>query len=110
MPKLNIDGVEIEMETFDCKDKVVVLTIPAITSGDRVKAIKQLVTDIRQTCGAREVIAIPKYVSFKTRSVDKTIHILDRLIKKLDSDKRKLVKMEEQRKNVKKQDDKSVPC
>ena len=94
MQKLNIDGMEIELDVVDCKDKIVVLTIPAVTSGDRVKAIKQLSHAINETCGAKAVITVPKYVSFKVRSIDKTIHILDRLIKKLTSDRKKLEKLE----------------
>lgn len=101
MPKLNIDGIEIGLSKFDCENKVVILTIPAVTSGDRLKTIKQVSNEIKQTCGARAVITIPKYMNFNIRDANKTIHILDRIIKKLTIYKNKLEKMEENKKNAK---------
>lgn len=88
--KIKIDGVEIEYEIVDCADKVVVLTIPMFIKEDQMKTIKKVGAHIKQTCGAKEVIYLPNYIQFKLKSIDKTIHILNKLIHKLTTDKKNL--------------------
>ena len=94
MEKLSINnGLEIEYDMIVCADKVVVLKTPMFMNKEQ-KQVVDNIAELFKSLGAKDAVIIPEYVSFKLRTIDKTIHILNRLIKKLDSDKRKLERME----------------
>lgn len=93
MPKLSIDDMNIEYDIVDCTDKIVVLKTPMAVSKDKLMGINEAIRNIKETCNAKDVIAIPQYMSFSVRSIDKTINILNRLIIKLTKDKERLESM-----------------
>lgn len=95
MLKLNINSAEIEYDIMDCTDKVVVLKVPMAVTNDELEVIRKTTKHIKETCNAKEVVCIPEYIKFKVRSVDKTLHILNRLITKLNCDKKKLERLKD---------------
>lgn len=93
MAKLSINKeLEIEYDVIDCTDKIAVLKVPIFINKEQKHAVDNI-AELFKSLGAKDAVIIPEYVSFKLRTIDKTIHILNKLIKKLDSDKRKLERM-----------------
>lgn len=99
MPNLNIDGLKIEYDIFDCTDKIVVLKTPMLLDEYRRNVIDITIEHIKQTCNAKDIVVIPNYLSFKVKSIDKTINILNRIIMKLSADKQKLENMRSKENN-----------
>lgn len=82
--------IELEFETIDCEDKVIVLKIPSINI-IRQSAIKKVMNHIKSKCNAKEIIAIPDAFKFEAMDRTKAIKTIDSQINSLYDMRDKLI-------------------
>lgn len=74
--------IELEFETVDCKDKIIVLKIPSINI-IKQSAIKKVMNHIKKKCDAKEIIAMPDVFKFEAMDKDAAIKAIDSQIDQL---------------------------
>lgn len=82
--------IELEFESIDCEDKVIVLKIPSINI-IKQSAIKKVMNHIKSKCNAKEIIAIPDVIKFEAMDRSKAIKTIDSQINSLYEMRDKLI-------------------